>query len=140
MNTDPYRLLAGRLDNLPNGFPPTKDGTELRLLAYLFTPEEASLAAQLRLGAETSEKIERRLGADPRAMRDQLKSMARRGLIAAERLEDGIGFRLMPFVVGIYEMQIDRIDAELAQLFEDYYKQAFQRCLVLHHPFTGLSR
>ena len=37
------------LNELPNGFPPAPDRAELRLLAYLFTPEEAALAAQLRL-------------------------------------------------------------------------------------------
>ena len=37
----PYQRLAERLDALPNGFPPTADGVELRLLAKLFTPEEA---------------------------------------------------------------------------------------------------
>jgi len=129
MNGDPYRLLAQRLDALPNGFPPSEDGIELRILAHLFTPEEAGLAAQLRLGPETSEQIARRLGTDPRALRDQLKSMARRGLIAAERLEDGIGFRLLPFVVGIYEMQAAWLDAEFARLFEDYYKKAFRGVL-----------
>lgn len=44
-----YKRLAERLDCLPNGFPPTDDGTELKLLARLFTPEEAELASQLRL-------------------------------------------------------------------------------------------
>ena len=48
-----YRHLATRLNELPNGFPPAPDGAELRLLAYLFTPEEAALAAQLRLTLET---------------------------------------------------------------------------------------
>jgi ferredoxin len=36
---------------------------------------------------------------------------------------------LLPFVVGIYEMQIGRIDAELARLFESYYRQAFGKIL-----------
>ena len=54
--------------------------------------------------------------------------MARRGLIQAGRDADGgLGFGLMPFVVGIYEMQGTTIDAELARLFEDYYQQAFGR-------------
>jgi len=129
MSDDPYRLLAQRLDDLPNGYPPAPDGVELRILAYLFSPEEALLAAQLRLGPETSEQIAARLGADSRALRDQLKSMARRGLIAAERMDGGLGFRLMPFVVGIYEMQVNRLDAPFARLFEDYYKVAFRGVL-----------
>jgi hypothetical protein len=49
VNDSPYRQLANRLNELPNGFPPAPDGAELRLLAYLFTPEEAALAAQLRV-------------------------------------------------------------------------------------------
>ena len=124
-----YRTLAQRLDSLPNGFPPTPDGVELQLLAHLFTPEEASLAACLRLTLESPEQIALRLDGDPKALREQLKGMARRGLIAAGRMDDGIGFKLLPFVVGIYEMQINRLDAEMARLFEDYYHQAFGQVL-----------
>lgn len=126
MTKNPYKLLAERLDALPNGFPPTADGAELRLLAKLFTPEEAALAAQLRLTKETPAQLAERLGVDKKPLWQQLKAMTRKGLIAAGPAEEGgFGFGLLPFVVGIYEMQAERIDAELAQLFEVYYKQAF---------------
>ena len=39
-----YRKLAQRLDTIPNGFPATESGVELRLLEKMFTPEEAALA------------------------------------------------------------------------------------------------
>jgi Pyruvate/2-oxoacid:ferredoxin oxidoreductase delta subunit len=61
--------------------------------------------------------------------------MARSGLIAAGRIQDGIGYSLMPFVVGIYEMQIDRIDVELANLFEAYYQEAFGTALAYSPSF-----
>jgi ferredoxin len=125
MDPTPYQRLAQRLDELPNGFPPTPDGAELRLLQKLFTPVEAALAAQLRLTRETPEQIAGRTGMEPATTREALKSMARRGLIAAGKVEAGLGYGLMPFVVGIYEMQIGRMDAELARLFEDYYRSAF---------------
>ena len=32
-----YRKLAGHLDNLPGGFPPTETSVELRILKKLFT-------------------------------------------------------------------------------------------------------
>lgn len=131
MDSSIYRTLAQRLDSLPNGFPSTPDGVELKLLAHLFTPEDAALAARLRLTPETPEQIALRLDADPKALREQLKGMVRRGLIAAGRTEDGIGYRLMPFVVGIYEMQINRLDAEMALLFEAYYRQAFGQVLAV---------
>lgn len=131
----PYRELAARLDALPNGFPPTDDGAELRLLAKLFSPAEATLAAQLRLTLETPAEIAARIGGDPQALRAQLKSMRNRGLIAAGRAPaGGLGFGLLPFVVGIYEMQVGRMDAELARLFEDYYQRSFRQALQAQPP------
>jgi len=126
----PYSDLAQRLDELPNGFPSTPDGIELRLLAKLFTPEEATLAAQLKRHAESPAEIALRVGGDPRQLRQQLKAMAKKGLITASPVKGGLGYSLMPFVVGIYEMQGETIDAELAELFEQYYLQAFGQMLA----------
>lgn len=131
---NPYKQLAERLNALPNGFPPTDDGAELRLLARLFTPQEAALAAQLRLTLETPAQIAARAGGDPAALRERLKEMARRGLVAVGRAEGGMGYGLLPFVVGIYEMQFSAMDAELARLFEDYYRQAFGQALAMQPP------
>jgi Na+-translocating ferredoxin:NAD+ oxidoreductase subunit B len=125
MNQEAYKNLAERLDALPNGFPATNNGAELRLLARLFTPEEAALASRLRLTLETPKQLANRIGGDAQVLRKQLKGMARRGLIKAGKGDGGVGFGLLPFVVGIYEMQIETIDAELAQLFEEYYEQGF---------------
>lgn len=126
-----YRRLAERLDALPNGFPPAPDGAELRLLAKLFTPEEAELAAQLRLTPETPDALATRIGGQPAELRKRLKAMFRRGLISAGQAEGGLGFGLLPFVVGIYEMQASTLDAELARLFEDYFKQSFGQMLAV---------
>lgn len=136
MTDNPYQRLAARLDALPNGFPPAADGAELRLLAKLFTPEEAALAATLRLTLEPPAEIAARVGGDPKIIAAQLKSLARRGLIQAGRAADGrsIGYGIMPFVVGFYEMQASTMDAELARLFEDYYRQTFARALTATPP------
>ncbi len=131
MNESSYQRLAARLDALPDGFPATEDGAELRLLAKLFTPEEAALAAKLRLSLETSRQVADRIGGDAKVLRKQLKAMAGRGLIAAGRTEDGLGYGLMPFVVGIYEMQVNTMDEELARLFEAYYLEAFGQALSI---------
>ena len=125
MSQEAYKKLAERLDQLPNGFPPTEDGAELRLLAKIFTPEEAELASQLRLTREVPQQIAERLGRDKAEVRKMLKGMVRKGLITAGRTEAGLGYGLMPFVVGIYEFQAGRIDEEFAALFEDYYQQSF---------------
>jgi ferredoxin len=129
-----YRPLARRLNDLPNGFPPSPDGAELRLLARLFTPQEAALAAGLRLTLETPEQIAARLGMPLEGLKDRLRQMSRKGLIVAGRTDGGLGFGLMPFVVGIYEAQAGRVDEALARLFEDYYRQAFHQTLALQPP------
>jgi len=131
MPHESYKKWAERLDALPNGYPPTEDGAELRLLEYLSTPEEAALAAELRLTLETPQQIAARLGGDVKTTKNMLKTMLRKGLINAGRAEGGFGYGLLPFVVGIYEMQIGRIDAQLAQLFEDYYQRAYSRVLAV---------
>ena len=126
---NPYHLLAERLDSLPNGYPFTPDGMELRLLEKLFTFEEALLTSQLSPDMETVEQIANRTGRNFRELRAALKNLSKRGLISIGRIEAGLGFGLMPFVVGIYEMQVGRIDVELAQLFEAYYQQGFSQVL-----------
>jgi electron transport complex protein RnfB len=126
-----YQQLANRLDELPNGFPPTEDGVELRLLAKLFSPEEAALASELRLTLETSKEIAGRIGGEEAELRGMLKDMAKRGLIKAGRTKGGLGFAIMPFVVGFYENQLASIDREFAQLFEMYYQKVFKQVFTL---------
>ena len=135
MKIDAYKHLAEKLNALPNGFPPTEDGRELKLLAKLFLPEEAELASQLTPSLETVEEIATRTGGDVEELRKQLKGMSRRGLVAAGKKESALGFRLMPFVVGIYEEQVGTMDAELARLFEDYFQSAFKEMLTVKPQF-----
>ncbi len=123
MSNDVYGKLAKRLDALPNGFPATASGVELELLAKLFTPEEAALAATLRLTEEPADVIAERAGVEAEKAYDTLKEMARRGLIRAGRGRGELVFSLMPFVVGFYEEQLPRMDAELAMLVERYLQE-----------------
>jgi ferredoxin len=125
MNQSSYKKLAKRLNQLPDGFPPSSSGSELRLLQKLFTPEEAELAATLRLTPETTKTLAQRLGREYLELRKLLKGMARRGLITAKKIEGGIGYAILPFAIGIYEYQYATIDKELAQLVEDYIQEAF---------------
>jgi Na+-translocating ferredoxin:NAD+ oxidoreductase subunit B len=127
-----YQRLAAALDALPQRFPPGQNDTHLRLLAKIFTPDEASLAAEMRSDLETPAEIAARLGRDLREVTGLLKEMSRTGKIIIGKTAEGrLGFGLMPFVVGVYEGQGSRIDAELAQLFEAYFLSSFGRSLAL---------
>lgn len=115
-----YEELARALDSLPNGFPRTVSGVEIRILQKIFSPEEAWLAAQLSGCTETVLKIAERAGHPVSEIRGRLMKMARRGLVWLQMQDGKPEFRLAPFIVGIYEAQVDIMDHELSHLFEDY--------------------
>ena len=129
-----YRRLAQRLDALPNGFPATESGVELQLLAKLFTPEEAALAASMRLTREPAEAIAARAGVEARTAYRTLKGMVRKGLLRFQRGDGTLLFGLMPFVVGFYEESLARMDEELAALFEAYLQESRGAGIADHEP------
>jgi NAD-dependent dihydropyrimidine dehydrogenase PreA subunit len=75
--------------------------------------------------SQTANQIASQTGGNPSELRKQLKGMVRKGLISAGEAEGGLGFKLMPFVVGFYEMQNANMDEEMAALFEQYFLTAF---------------
>ncbi len=129
-----YERLAERLRNTPNGFPRTQSGVELKLLARMFTPEQAALAAVMHLRRESVDDIAARAGVDVDSARATLKDMARKGLIYAARGPTGLEFGLLPFVVGSYEESLPYFDAEMAQLFEAMMQEAHGVGLVDRGP------
>jgi ferredoxin len=120
---DEYRKLALRLDAIPNGFPATESGVELDLLAKIFTPEEAEIASVMRLTPEAASEIAGRVNLVPDTVTSVLERMLQKGVIIGKKVDGTQTFGLQPFIVGIYEQQLGRIDEELAQLFEQYYQE-----------------
>ena len=134
MTSDIYRKLAQRLDAIPNGFRATESGAELRLLAKIFTPEEAALASVMHLSHEPATEIAAHAGVNPKTAARTLKGMVRRGQIRATKGEGQLLFGLLPFVVGIYEEQLPRMDAEMASLFEAYLQETRGVDYVCNEP------
>ena len=124
MSEEIYRQLAQRLDAIPNGYPATQSGVELRLLEKMFTPQEAALAAVMRLRREPAADIASRAGVNPETAQVTLEGMARNGLVRSKRVEGELTFGLMPFAVGIYEEQLPRMDEEFATLVEQYFQES----------------
>ncbi len=120
MMNDVYKRLAKRLDELPNGFPPTEDGVELKILKKIFSPGDAETALLLKPIPENAETIAERLSRPASEMKTILDAMAKKGQIGCVTWGGEPFYLLMPFVVGIYEFQMYRIDRELAELFEEY--------------------
>jgi len=120
MNHDVYRKLAQKLDAIPNGFPQTETGVELKLLAKIYKPEEAAIASEMQLVPETAAQIAQKIGHDEAETLALLEEMVRRGLIRVIDEEGQCKFGLMPWVIGVYEEQLLRMDEEFVRLFDEY--------------------
>lgn len=124
MNREIYKKLAEKLDDLPNQYPATESGVELRLLEKIFTPEEAELAGEMVFVKETASIIASRANLPEKQARRTLKNMVRKGLIRFSKGDRELLFGLMPFVIGFYEELLPRLDQEMAELFEQYFQES----------------
>ncbi|UCD56768.1 MAG: 4Fe-4S binding protein [Candidatus Hydrogenedentota bacterium] len=118
--TDVYKRLAKKLDDLPNGYPATESGVELTILEKIFTPEEAEMTLKMRPIPETVEAVAGRLGKPVPEMQAILDNMVEKGQIGTFKMAGQQMYMLFPFVIGIYEFQLDRLDKEMTELFEEY--------------------
>ena len=117
----PYKELAKHLDSLPGGFPATDRGVEKKILEHLFSKEEAALALCLTLIPETGATISFRAGKPLPEIEKLLESMAAKGLIFRVKKPDKAPvYMAAQFVVGIWELQVDRLSSELVTLMNDY--------------------
>ncbi|MBI4962438.1 MAG: 4Fe-4S binding protein [Desulfomonile tiedjei] len=117
---DVYKDLAKKLDGLPHGFPATESGVEIKILQKIFSPEDAAMALNIRPMPETAVAIAERLGKPGAEMEAILDDMATKGQIGSARIKGKQVYMFAPFVVGIFEFQLDRLDKELADLMEEY--------------------
>lgn len=115
-----YRRLAKVLDTLPSGFTPTESGVEIRILKKIFAPEDAELFCDLRLTFETAEEVAKRTARPLPGLEERLAAMAGRGQLFMITLGPTRFFRMLPWVFGIYEFQLGRMDRELAELVYAY--------------------
>jgi Pyruvate/2-oxoacid:ferredoxin oxidoreductase delta subunit/DNA-binding Lrp family transcriptional regulator len=121
MGTDVYKRLAKHLDDLPGGFPSTESGVEIRILRRLFTPEFAELAVHLTLIPEEPRVIARRTKIPVEEAARRLEEMFKKGLIVGiPRKNKPPLYMALQFLVGFWESQVNKLDRELIQDFEEY--------------------
>ena len=120
MGDEVYYRLSKALDTLPNGFPSTDSGIEIKILKKIFTLDEADLFCDLRLTPETAEQIAKRTGRRIEGLEEKLVKMGKRGEIDSS-ISGGVKtFNMIPWIFGIYEYQNSRMDKEFAEMCEEY--------------------
>ncbi|NHJ25228.1 MAG: 4Fe-4S ferredoxin [Candidatus Lokiarchaeota archaeon] len=127
-----YRKLQQHLDTLPIGYPPTESGVEIRILKFLFTPEEAEIALNLRFIPEPAYKIHRRVKKNFDSFEDlknKLNAMYQKGAINVKRIKtensEDLWYHLAFLAVGMYEYQVKSITPEFYMDIETYFDEAY---------------
>jgi ferredoxin len=131
-NIDYYPELQKHLDKMPVGYPATESGIEIKILKHLFTPEQAQIALKLNFIAEPLRRIYKRLkksGFSSEELEKKLDDMYFKGLINRGVLNEGEKeikyYGSAPFVVGMFEYQLN-------QLTPEFFKDAHQ---YIHDTF-----
>ena len=126
--TDDYRELQKHLDKMPVGFPATETRVELRLLKGLFTPEQARIALGLDYKFRSAEQILAHIpgcGLSVAELKTRLEEMADKGITFAKQ-QDGVKvYANMPLVVGMLELQVNRLTLNLLKDVEEYFGEKY---------------
>ncbi len=115
--------LIDRLNKYPIGLP---DSDKLRrILAILFSEEEAFIASRFPLTEATLAELVRATGWDSSKLKDKLEEMAEKGLVMDSTYGGKTFYLLLPGLIGFFELTFmkQRSDlpvAELAQLMTEY--------------------
>jgi electron transport complex protein RnfB len=122
--TTVYEKLRERLDMFPQGFPKTESGVELEILKRLFSEEEAEIALHMKPLPEKVVDIARRAGKDEKKLGETLYDMSKRGLILRWQAPDKERYYfLIPWIIGIFEHQLNNLSKENVELFEKFYNE-----------------
>lgn len=118
---DIYERLRDRLEMMATGYPATDNGVEVKILRKLFSEEDADLFLKMDKRPETVREVALRLGTDASAMAVKLEDMAQRGLIFRVKRDKEIRYFPVPFIVGIYEFQLNNLNMSLLKDISQYY-------------------
>lgn len=118
---DIYEKLRDRLEMMATGYPATADGVEIKILQQLFSEEDADLFLKMEARPETVKQVALRVDTDVKEMAMRLEDMARRGLIFRVKEDETIRYFPVPFIVGIYEFQLNNLNIPLLKDISQYY-------------------
>ncbi len=121
MHKEVYKELRSHLHKHPLGFPETESKIELNILGRLFSEEEAEMMLELTPKPEAAESISERLHKDTKELGALLEKMAEKGQILTLGGKHNRGYLLVPYVPGIWEFQVNRMEKEFAEHCESYY-------------------
>ncbi len=136
MASDIYYKLRDQIDQYSTGFATTESGVEIKILEKLFTEEEAEMYLNLTEDLQTAEDIAKKTNQSSAEVEALLKRMTEKGHTFPrfpKKEGEPFYYAAAPYVHGILEHQLKRMDKELAELFEEHFKAG-----PITRPIPGL--
>jgi Na+-translocating ferredoxin:NAD+ oxidoreductase RNF subunit RnfB len=99
------------------------------LLERLFSEEEAELYMQLSPFLEKPQDVAERLNRDVAELEVIMERMAQKGHLFRLRKGGMVRYSAVPYVVGIFEHQLGRMDEGFARDHEEYFETAFGKTI-----------
>ena len=124
MTDEPYIKLQEFLDTYPIGFPKTSTGVEIEILKRLFTKEEAKITVLLTPVPSSTSSLARRAKMDKKEMEEKLEAMSKKGLIFRVKRGGKTFYNSAPYMIGLYEYSVNKIDKDMAEKFKEFYDLA----------------
>jgi Na+-translocating ferredoxin:NAD+ oxidoreductase subunit B len=130
---DVYERLRQKLDSMTKGYPKTEKGYELMFLKKVFTEEDAEVFIKFRRGLQAPGQVAKDLGMSVEDTVEKLESMSKKGLLYWERDGAEKKYRIVPFIHGIWEFNVDRIEREDALNMGQFYADGYAKVLMDYH-------
>jgi NAD-dependent dihydropyrimidine dehydrogenase PreA subunit len=130
-----YRELQQHIDERMHiNYPATESGVEIRLLKYLFTPEEAKLVLKLSALPESLKRIHKRVKKDGMSieeLEEKLDILVEKGSILGGKLIAGKKgekrYSLAPFAIGMFEFQLDKLNKKFMEDTQEYFDGTYYK-------------
>ena len=124
---DNYERLREILDAHPSTAPKAKAIDEI--LRMLFTPEEAALAVNMSYKTKKVSGIASAAGVEESIAKQNLESMANKGIIYSRNKDGEKLYALLPLIPGVFEFPFMKgggtpMHKRLGQLWEEYHHEA----------------
>ena len=132
-----YRELQKKIHrSTPAGFPASEDGTDIKLLKMLLSPEEANIAIHLGGRMETLKVIHESVNKSGTSisieeLEEFLDKFVEKGIINGATIRNEKRYSLMQWIVGFFEAQLGRMTKEFAELSDKYTRETFYKAMHL---------
>ncbi|MFX1346458.1 MAG: 4Fe-4S binding protein [Promethearchaeota archaeon] len=127
MSDESFVKLREYINKNSLGFPETSTGVGVKILKRLFSVEDAEMVLKLKPSREreTADQIAERTGLDKNMVERELESLSKKGILFRIRRGDTTIYNLAPFMIGLYEYSVLKIDEDLAKLYREYFDTSY---------------